>query len=202
MSSSRYWSTAAVVLHVFVTTCCPKTIWKSSGHDKVIWKMIVWLLRPENSFNFRFSKTFRKKWPEWGYQVLSSGRSYRLVVTAILVGHPWLLGGTFDTVLVPDLRECGYATQPTRGFVSTPWYNEEIYVPAAGLPSHMRSIFLSTVILSSLAWCSDHACRATRWTTVAHEIDFFLSTVILSSLAWCSDHACRATRSVWRFYWW
>ena len=52
-----------------------------------------------------------------GYQVLSP-RSYRLIVTITLQGHPGSRGHSEITLGV-DPRECGYACTPPR-FVSTP----------------------------------------------------------------------------------
>ena len=71
-------------------------------------------------------------------QVLSP-RSYRLIVTIILQGHPCLLGWVSEIILGVDPRECGYAKQPTSVCLHTNC--EQIDLPAAGQPSHYVIFF-------------------------------------------------------------
>ena len=71
-----------------------------------------------------------------------SPRSYRLIITIILRGHPAVAprGGTLENILGVEPRE-GAVTRATHlgGSPHLP-SDKEIYVPAAGLPSHICTI--------------------------------------------------------------
>ena len=79
-------------------------------------------------------------------------RSYRLVITIILRGHPGSSGALFEFILLVDPREYGYAAQPTSVCLHTDIQRRD--VPAAGLPSHIWRQ------LPSHMWAMNHFIEA------------------------------------------
>ena len=81
MSCSRY----AYCCCVFVTTLCPKTIWKIRVMIRLWWINLRLFLRPQNYSKFR-PKPFRKKWPQrdkTGWKTMNSGKPDRKTVQKI-----------------------------------------------------------------------------------------------------------------------